>query len=340
MSFSQPIRLVPHGLRNGSAVDRRKVNYLRISITDRCNERCLYCMPEKYAGWVPRDELLSYEEILAIVKVGVSLGFRHFRVTGGEPLVRPGVVGFVERLIGLPGVETVSLSTNGTRLPELAEGLWKAGLRRVNVSLDALDPQRYREITRGDIDPVLEGIELCRKLGFSSLKINTVLLRNRNEEEIWPLAKFAASRGLVIRFIELMPVTRSDMLAEENFFSVEEAKRSLEKYDRLEPVNLKLGLGPAKYFRLARLGGIVGFIGAISDSRFCDGCNKMRLTADGKLRPCLGDHAEWDLKPCVRPALDRVRLKECWEATLAAKPLAHSFREGYQPGRVMTAIGG
>jgi cyclic pyranopterin phosphate synthase len=297
-------------------------------------------MPEKYAGWVPREEILTYEEILNVVRVGTSLGFCHFRVTGGEPLIRPGVAEFLWRLTRVPGVQSVSLSTNGTRLPVLARPLWEAGLRRVNVSLDALDPVRYRAITRGDLAPVLEGIETCQALGFSPLKLNTVLLRNQNEDQIWPLVEFAAQRGLVVRFIELMPLTRRDVLDPERFFSVQEARRILEERDVLEPLDQHLGLGPAKYYRLVGCGAVVGFIGAISDEKFCEGCNKMRLTADGKLRACLGNHLEWDLKPYLRPLLQEGALRKCWEEALAAKPLEHSFRDGYLPGRVMTAIGG
>ncbi|HEX9045578.1 MAG TPA: radical SAM protein, partial [Verrucomicrobiae bacterium] len=170
----------------------RPIDYLRISVTDRCNERCLYCLPENYSSWLPRADVLSDAELLAVARAAVTLGFRKFRVTGGEPLVRPGVVDFIGNLIATPGVESVQLTTNGTRLPALAQSLFDAGLRRVNVSLDALDPQLYRAITGGDLAPVLAGIKLLKQIGFPSVKLNTVLMRHKNENEILPLLNFAA----------------------------------------------------------------------------------------------------------------------------------------------------
>jgi GTP 3',8-cyclase len=318
----------------------RVVDYLRISVTDRCNERCLYCMPENYSAWLPRAEILTYGEILAIARAGVGLGFKRFRVTGGEPLVRPGIVDFVAELTRIPGVESVQMSTNGTRLPELARPLFEAGLRRINISLDALDPDLYRGITGGEVAPVLEGLHAVRSLGFESVKLNAVLIRGRNDGQIIPLVKFAAEHDLAIRFIELMPVSLTEMLDESNFLSAAEAGRMIAAEDEMEPLDAVLGFGPARYFRLKRSGAIVGFIGALTDLHFCDRCNKMRLTADGRLRPCLGNHLETDLIPALRPVLDESALKTLIKSTLAVKPAEHLFRENYQPGRIMTAIGG
>ncbi|MGD1085659.1 MAG: GTP 3',8-cyclase MoaA [Verrucomicrobiota bacterium] len=318
----------------------RAVDYLRVSITDRCNERCLYCLPENYSQWLPRGETLTYEELLAIVRAAVSIGFKRFRVTGGEPLLRPGVVEFIRDLTATPGVESVHLSTNGTRLPRLARPLFDAGLRRVNVSLDALDPAVYRAITNGDVGPVLQGIRLARELGFDSLKLNTVLMRGRNESQISLLLDFAAHHDLVIRFIELMPVSLTAMLDATNFLPVTELLARLRREDELEPLAASFGFGPAKYYRLKRRGVTVGLIGALSDLHFCEHCNKMRLTCDGNLRPCLGNHLETDLKPALRPRLDEDRLRRLIRATLAQKPSEHLFRANYQPHRVMTAIGG
>jgi cyclic pyranopterin phosphate synthase len=318
----------------------RAVDYLRISITDRCNERCLYCLPEKYSGWLPRGEILACHELLAVVRAAVSLGFKNFRVTGGEPLLRPGAVEFIRDLIATPGVNSVQLSTNGTRLPQLARPLFDAGLRRINVSLDALDPAIYRAITSGEVGPVLQGIRLARELGFESLKLNTVLMRGRNESEISPLLDFAARHDLPIRFIELMPVSLTAMLDSSNFLPVTELLARLRREDQLEPLDATFGFGPAKYFRLKRRGVTVGLIGALSDLHFCEHCNKMRLTCDGNLRPCLGNHLETDLKPALRPRIDQDRLRQLICATLAQKPSEHLFRGNYQPHRVMTAIGG
>ena len=318
----------------------RTVDYLRISITDRCNERCLYCLPENYADWLPRGEILTYDELLAIVRATVSLGFKRFRVTGGEPLIRPGVVDFIRDLIATPGVESVLLTTNGTRLPELAKPLFDAGLRRINISLDALDPAIYHAITNGDLAPVLRGIKLVKKLGFESVKLNTVLMRGRNDGEVFRLLDFAAEHDVAIRFIELMPVSLTEMLSEKNFFPVTELFAKLQREDELEKLDNAFGFGPAKYFRLKKRGVTVGFIGALSDLHFCERCNKMRLTCDGKLRPCLGNHLETDLKPALRPQIDTARLHEFIRETLVQKPSEHLFRENYQPQRVMTAIGG
>jgi GTP 3',8-cyclase len=318
----------------------RTVDYLRISITDRCNERCLYCLPENYSNWLPRGEILAYDELLAIVRATVSLGFKKFRVTGGEPLIRPGVVDFVRDLIDTTGVESVLLTTNGTRLPELAKPLFDAGLRRINISLDALDPAIYRAITSGDVAPVLRGIKLVKELGFESVKLNTVLMRGKNDGEVFRLLDFAAEHDIAIRFIELMPVSLTEMLSEKNFFPVTELFAKLKREDDLEPLAESFGFGPAKYFRLKKRGVTVGLIGALSDLHFCERCNKMRLTCDGKLRPCLGNHLETDLKPALRPQIDAEHLHKLIFETLAQKPAEHLFRNNYQPQRVMTAIGG
>jgi cyclic pyranopterin phosphate synthase len=318
----------------------RIVDYLRISITDRCNERCLYCLPENFADWLPRREILEYDELLAIVRAMTALGFKRFRVTGGEPLIRPGVVEFVRALVATPGVESVLLTTNGTRLPELAKPLFDAGLRRINISLDALDPEIYRAITNGDVAPVLRGIQRVQELGFESVKLNTVLMRGKNDGEIFRLLDFAAQHDLAIRFIELMPVSLTEMLSAANFFPVTELFARLQREEDPEPLLESFGFGPARYFRLKKRGVTVGLIGALSDLHFCERCNKMRLTCDGKLRPCLGNHLEMDLKPALRPQLDAARLRELICETLGQKPSAHQFRENYQPQRVMTAIGG
>jgi cyclic pyranopterin phosphate synthase len=318
----------------------RIVDYLRISITDRCNERCLYCLPENYSDWLPRAEILSYAELLAIVRAMTPLGFQRFRVTGGEPLVRPGVVDFIRDLVATPGVQSVLLTTNGTRLPELAKPLFDAGLRRINISLDALDPSIYRQITNGDLAPVLKGIETAKSLGFESIKLNTVLMRGKNDQEVFRLIDFAAEHDIAIRFIELMPVSLTEMLSEKNFFPVTELQAKLHQEDELEPLTESFGFGPARYYRLKRRGATVGLIGALSDLHFCERCNKMRLTCDGKLRPCLGNHLETDLKPAFRPQNDPDLLRKLILSTLVQKPQEHLFRQNYQPQRVMTAIGG
>ncbi|HUB66411.1 MAG TPA: GTP 3',8-cyclase MoaA [Candidatus Methylacidiphilales bacterium] len=338
MALASSLQILP--AVSGNIPAARSIDYLRISVTDRCNEKCLYCLPEQFHDWAPREEILSYEEILAIVGVAVERGFRHFRVTGGEPLIRRGLCAFLHDLLRLPGVESVQLSTNGTRLTELGAALRVTGLQRLNISLDALNAGCYREITHGEVEPVLAGIRQAKALGFSSIKLNTVLIRHKNEREIWPLVQFAASLQIPIRFIELMPISLTEMLTEENFLPVGEVMAMLGEQDKLIPVETRLGHGPAKYYRLKKTGAIVGFIGALTNLHFCEACNKVRLTADGHLRPCLGHHGEHDLKPGLRPAVDRAVLHARFGQALAEKPPEHAFRNNWQPQRIMTAIGG
>jgi cyclic pyranopterin phosphate synthase len=319
----------------------RKIDYLRISVTDRCNERCLYCMPEGYKGWERRPDHLTAEEIVRVVRVAAELGFRKFRLTGGEPLVRDDVPEMVRAMTAIPGVESVGLSTNGTKLAALAKTLRAAGLRTVNVSLDALDAEIYRRVTGGNLAAVLAGIRAAVDAGFECVKLNCVLMRGVNEQELWPLALFAAEHGLPLRLIELMPLTRTDVLTEKNFLPVGEAMRLLGRHDELVPQpDRRLGHGPARYYLLKNTGALVGFIGALTNLDFCDACNKMRLTADGKIRPCLGDHGEIDLRAVLRNNGDGESLRKIFLEALRLKPQEHQFRGPYQPLRPMTAIGG
>jgi cyclic pyranopterin phosphate synthase len=319
----------------------RTIDYLRISVTDRCNERCLYCMPEGYKGWERQPDHLTAEEIIRIVRVAASLGFRKFRLTGGEPLVRGDVPDIVRAMTAIPGVECVGLSTNGTRLAGLAQPLREAGLRTVNVSLDALDPAIYHQITGGEAARAVAGIRAAVAAGFELVKLNCVLMRGVNETELWPLVLFAAEHGLPLRLIELMPLTLTEVLTEKNFLPCGEAMQLLSRHDELIPQpERRLGHGPAKYYLLKQTGALVGFIGALTNGHFCDNCNKMRLTADGKVRPCLGNHAEVDLRSALRHGAGDAALKELLESALRVKPLEHEFRKNYQPGRPMTAIGG
>jgi cyclic pyranopterin phosphate synthase len=319
----------------------RKVDYLRISVTDRCNERCLYCMPEGYKGWESKPDHLTAEEIVRVVRVAAGLGFRKFRLTGGEPLVRGDVPEIVRAMSAISGVECIGLSTNGMKLATLAKDLREAGLRTVNVSLDALDPAIYHRITGGDVARVLAGIRAAVDAGFERVKLNCVLMRGVNETEIWPLVLFAAEHGLPLRLIELMPLTTTEVLTEKNFLPCGEAMQFLSRHDELIPQpECRLGHGPAKYFRLKQTGAMVGFVGALTNEHFCDHCNKLRLTADGKVRPCLGNHVEVDLRAALRCGVSDSALRELLETALRVKPLEHQFRNQYQPCRPMTAIGG
>ncbi|MEX2673588.1 MAG: GTP 3',8-cyclase MoaA [Phycisphaeraceae bacterium] len=319
----------------------RQVDYLRVSITDRCNERCGYCMPEDHHDWLPKGQILSYEEIISVVKTAVSVGFRRFRITGGEPLVRRDVLPFVQRLCALQGVESVSMTTNATLLAPVADDLRRAGVSSLNISLDALDEDLYHQLTHGRLPDALAGIDAARRAGFPSIKLNTVLIKNANEGQLWPIVNFAAERGLVPRFIELMPLSSLEMIGPDRFFSAQQARDILQRNDQLEPLpDAKLGHGPARYYRLKKLGITVGFISAMTDEHFCETCNKMRLTADGFVRPCLGNHGELDLKPALRHASPPRTVRDVFEEALRDKPRDHVFGTTYTPLRIMTAIGG
>jgi cyclic pyranopterin phosphate synthase len=319
----------------------RTVDYLRISVTDRCNERCLYCMPQGYKGWEQKPDHLTAEELVRVVRVAAGMGFRKFRLTGGEPLVRRDLLDIVRAIAHLPGVDRVALSTNGTKLAALAQPLHDAGLRTVNVSLDALDADIYRRVTGGHIADVLAGIRAAVAAGMERVKLNAVLMRGVNEHELWPLVLFAAEHGLPLRLIELMPVSTTEVLTEKNFFPVSEAMELLAQRDELiaQP-SAYLGWGPAKYYKLRHTGALVGFIGAMTNLHFCESCNKMRLTADGKIRPCLGDHGELDLRETLRHAGSDDAVRAVLQAALGLKPKEHSFRNHFTPCRPMTAIGG
>lgn len=327
----------------GAAPDSfgRVVNYLRISLTDRCNERCLYCVPEGYRGWVTRPDHLTTEEVLRVVRVSTSLGFRKFRLTGGEPLLRADVLEVVRGMAGIPGVEAIGLSTNGTRLAALARPLREAGVRSVNVSLDALDPALYRRITGGDLPSLLAGIGAAVDAGFERVKLNAVLLRGMNDGEVWPLIRFAAKHNLPVRFIELMRVDRVEMSTDEHFLPVSDVMEQLRAREPLIPQpRHHLGQGPAKYYRLQHTGALVGFIGAITHHRFCQTCNRIRLTADGKIRPCLGNRGEVDLRAALRRHCNDADLAAFLRHAIAQKPATHAFRNRNNPCRPMVAVGG
>jgi cyclic pyranopterin phosphate synthase len=295
-------------------------------------------MPEGYKGWVQKADHLTAPEIIRVVEAATQTGFTKFRLTGGEPLLRDDLVEIVKGIRALKGVRSLDLSTNGLKLAALARQLKDAGVDSVNVSLDALTPEIYRKITGGIVERVLDGIQAAREAGFDSLKLNCVLMRGINEGEILPLVAFAGEIGMPLRFIELMPLTNKDVLSDENFFPVEEAMQLLSKTHGLTPIEeMKFGNGPARYFRLTGSGAIVGFIGAVTTPDFCESCNKLRLTSDGKLRPCLGRHGEIDLIPTVRGGGD---LQELFAQGIQNKPENHEFTSCYEPGRPMTAIGG
>lgn len=324
-------------------VDRfgRTVDYLRISVTDRCDFRCVYCMAEEMT-FLPRAQVLTLEEIAAIAQAFVELGVKKIRVTGGEPLVRRNVLSLFERLGELPLRELV-LTTNGAQLSHMAGALRAAGVRRVNISLDSLRADRFRKITRtGDLPTVLAGIETARQAGFERLKINSVILRGRNDDEIVDLVRFASSRGMDISFIEEMPLgVIGDHDRAEAFYSSDEVRRDIEQAFRLIPTSETSG-GPARYFRIEQTNTRVGFISPHSHN-FCDTCNRVRLTVEGRLLLCLGQEHSVDLKQVVRanPG-DTATLKQAIRDSMAIKPKGHEFDLTARPVliRHMSVTGG
>jgi cyclic pyranopterin phosphate synthase len=326
-----------------------RISYLRVSITDRCNERCTYCMPQELQEWLPREEILTFEETLRLMRIAAELGVSKVRITGGEPLTRRDVIDFIRRIPEIPGIRSIGLSTNGTLLArEIAPGktmagaLHAAGVESVNISLDTLDRAVYSQITGRDFhEQVLRGIDAAIAAGLGQIKLNTVLMRARNEDQLIPLIEFAAQRDLILRFIEMMPVSTTEVLDDKNFMPVQEAKRMIEsRYDVLIPEAEFRTNGPAMYYQIPGRRQRIGFIGAMTNLHFCESCNKLRLTCDGKLRPCLGSYLEFDImKPLRAGASDR-KLKQFFLDVVDRKPEQHDFRENYQPNRKMIAIGG
>lgn len=280
---------------------KREINYLRISITDRCNLRCVYCMPKEGLSLLGHEDILRYEEMLRIVRIARKLGIVKVRVTGGEPLVRRGVTDFLAAL-GKLGLEDISLTTNGILLESLANPIREAGVRRINVSLDSLDPARYARITRGgDLAAVLRGLERAEAAGFSPIKINVVTVRDFNDDEAPSFARLTLEKPYEIRFIELMPIGgKNDN--DDKYVSNDELMKRIGRLGRLHPVESgkeKNFGGPARRFRLEGARGVIGFISPISHN-FCHACNRLRLTADGGLRACLMVDGEIDLKTPMR----------------------------------------
>jgi cyclic pyranopterin phosphate synthase len=326
-----------------------RISYLRVSITDRCNERCTYCMPQELQEWLPKAEVLTFEETVRLIRIAASLGVSKLRITGGEPLTRRDVLKFLRALPAIDGIREIGLSTNGTLLSRetepgvpMAAALHDAGITSVNISLDTLDRDAYAETTGRDFLPqVLSGIDAAISAGFTRIKLNCVLMRGRNEEQLARLVDYAAERDLLLRFIELMPVSTIEVLEETNFFPIQQARRILEeRYGPLIPQPEFRTNGPASYYQVPGRGQRVGFIGAMTNLHFCESCNKLRLTCDGKLRPCLGSYLEFDIMKPLRAGASDDELRQFFLHVVERKPQQHDFRDTYQPGRKMVAIGG
>jgi cyclic pyranopterin phosphate synthase len=319
----------------------RQVKYARISVTDRCDFRCLYCMSEDMT-FLPRKEILTLEEIHQVCAAFVSLGVDKIRITGGEPLVRNGVVGLMERIGALEGLRELVITTNGSRLASCAADLKRAGVKRINISLDSLNPVRFRTMTRvGDLENVLNGIDAAIDQGFEKIKINAVILRNRNHEEVPDLVQFAVEKGIDISFIEEMPLGIVDgHNRAEEYYSSDEVRRDLDRIYELLPAPETTG-GPSRYLRVAGSATRVGFISPHSHN-FCGSCNRVRVTAEGRLLLCLGNEHSVDLKQVLRDGHSPDSLARTIIAAMAMKPERHQFDIKAQPMimRHMSVTGG
>lgn len=326
-------------------IDRygRQITYLRVSVTDRCNFRCVYCMPPDGIERHSHESIMRYEEIAAVVRVAAEAGVREVRLTGGEPLARLGLPGLVKMLAEIPGIEDISLTSNGALLEENAPALAEAGLKRINISLDTLRPERFTRITRGgSLDMVWRGIETAEAAGLSPIKLNVVAMRGVNDDELVDMARLTETRAWHIRFIEIMPVNNQQIWGAgfpnpaDTFMSIADIQQQLQPLG-LEPCNGKSGSGPAREFAIPGAKGRVGFISPISD-HFCGECNRLRLTADGNLRPCLLSDLEIPLLPALRRGEPLLPLLQ---QAVGMKPLGHELAHNHRPeGRCMIQIGG
>lgn len=323
----------------------RKINYMRISVTDRCNMRCVYCMPLEGVQLRPRNEYLSFGEIERVVKAGLALGIDRIRITGGEPTVRPGLVDFIARIKEM-GVKDISLTTNGILFPQMAADLKRAGLDRVNFSLDTLRPDRFKAIARLWDDPqvVLDAVDAALEYGMEPVKLNMVVMRGWNDDEIIEMARMTIDKPIHMRFIEVMPFSEAyEFSADVLVPAAEIRQRLLAEFEDLEPLREGVrGNGPAKYWQIPGARGTLGFISAVTEC-FCADCNRIRLSADGKINPCLGHVHEYDLKPVLRDSrATEPDLIQAMEAAILRKPREHNFDDpnGEYAQRIMHGIGG
>ena len=329
----------PPSMRDGFG---RRIEYLRISVTDKCNLRCVYCMPEEGLPWLRREQILSYEEIAAVVRSMAAMGLSRVRITGGEPLVRRDLPTLIRMLRAVPGIRDIALSTNAALLANMADDLRRAGLDRVNVSLDSLRPDRIDAIARrpGSAAAIYAGLDAAESAGFAPLKINCVVMRGRNDDELADFARITRSRPWHVRFIEVMPTGDNLDVSRDQFLAADEILAELGRIGELRPVDGPSGNGPARYFAFAGAPGTVGVITPMSHN-YCDSCNRMRLSADGQLRPCLFGFAQVDLRTALRA---RQPLEPLVRQALRIKPERHWLEQGAAGGsgglRALSQIGG
>ncbi|HYA04223.1 MAG TPA: GTP 3',8-cyclase MoaA [Syntrophobacteria bacterium] len=321
----------------------RRIDYLRVSVTDRCNLRCRYCMPPEGARKLAHADILSYEELLRLVRIALDIGISKVRLTGGEPLVRKGIIDFCRRLSRLPGLKSLSLTSNGVLMEECARDLFEAGIHRVNISLDTIRREKFYQITGVDaFDTVWRGIRAAEEAGFYPIKLNVVAMRDMNEDEIVDLALLTRSHPYHVRFIEFMPVSPEVSWSPRHFVSADEIIARLQTIGPLEQITAAHTNGPARHFRWPDAPGVIGIISPISH-HFCPTCNRIRLTADGKLRTCLFSDEEGDIKSPLRQGASDAELADTLRKAIARKPEKHTvqpdlFRKCQS--RPMVTIGG
>lgn len=319
----------------------RVMDYLRISLTDRCNFRCVYCMPATGMTFQPRDELLTDEELLRVVRICTEIGFRKIRLTGGEPMIRPHLADLVREMRSYPGVDDISMTTNGILLPRMAADLKAAGLNRVNVSIDTLDPEKFKLMTRGGrLDLVLEGLQTAETLGLGPIKLNTVVVRGHNEHEVVSMAELSLEHDWEVRFLEIMPMEGVGVVYDEGLVTSDETRKRLQDhFGTLEECQAHPS-DPARVWRIPGARGMIGFISPIS-APFCAHCNRVRLTADGKLRLCLLRQDEVDFRDLLRNGGSDEEIRESILGGVWRKPWGHGIAEGDRNiGRGMSQIGG
>lgn len=320
----------------------REIDYLRVSVTDRCNLRCRYCMPEKGVQNCGHDGVMSFEQIVRLIGVAVASGVRKVRFTGGEPLVRKDIVDLIGAVSRFPGLQDIAITTNGVLFTDMAEQLQQAGLKRVNFSLDSLLDDKFRYITRhGCLKDVLCALDKAQTIGMGPIKINMVVMKGINDDEILSFVKLAAEQSLHVRFIEFMPVGDLPFYQEDHFVGMDMIKRTIQsQYTLVEGVPVR-GSGPAKVYQIAGGSGSIGFISAMS-SHFCGECNRLRMTADGKLRSCLFDKGEINVKLAIENGASDARLTALFKQAIRNKPARHHMEDGWGNDnlRKMYQIGG
>jgi cyclic pyranopterin phosphate synthase len=317
----------------------RRIEYVRLSVTDRCDLRCSYCLPKGFKDFDTPDEWLNFDELERVIGVFGRLGVSRIRLTGGEPLTRKGMPELASRLIALPGIEDLSLSTNATRLSKQADGLFRAGVSRINVSLDSLDAKRFKTLTGGKLAKVLDGLMAAKQAGFQPIKINMVVMKGINDDEIEDIVDFCIQHDFTLRFIETMPIGDTGRTATDHYLSLDVVRERLAKRFELLP-GMMSGGGPARYVRVAGTELRIGFITPISQ-HFCETCNRVRLTADGTLYLCLGQSDKVELRPLLRSGCSDDELQQAIIDAIALKPERHEFKEKpSQIVRFMSQTGG